>query len=314
MFKRIMSLALALMLVFGIAAVSAVAAEAPAEQGAEAPAETGADTISFDASSSGWSDFGAIGFYVYEVGGDELIPWGSSKLFKSTDNGDGTWSFDASVFGMESGKQYSIIFVNQKSGAQTYDLMIDTSCFGDTAKCTGNQIENPVDSNKSALEAVWTNSSLGPTLAITSIGNVVGKTCPSNTTPYDMFVKFLKETLDNARTFSGKKDQQLLDDTAKALGLSDDDVTKAISEAGVTVEWKASGNSGSGTSSTSSTSSSTSSKSTTTTSSSSSSSTTKSGSASNTQTGQGETMLFIMLGVMVVAAGVIFFTRKRERA
>ncbi|MBQ7218567.1 MAG: LPXTG cell wall anchor domain-containing protein, partial [Ruminococcus sp.] len=39
-----------------------------------------------------------------------------------------------------------------------------------------------------------------------------------------------------------------------------------------------------------------------------------SGSGSASQTGQETTVLYIMLGVMVAAAGVIFFARKKTRA
>ena len=131
-----------------------------------------------------------------------------------------------------------------------------------------------------------------------------------------MFVDFLKNTLGNARTFSGKDDQTLIDDTAKALSLTKADVEKAISDAGATTEWtkdKSSLSDGDGGSTTTSSTTSTSSKTTSTTGGSTTTSS-KSGAASNTQTGQGETVLFIMLGVMVAAAGVIFFARKRERA
>ena len=88
---------------------------------------------------------------------------------------------------------------------------------------------------------------------------------------------------------------------------SDWDASKSslpAGESGGSTSGDSSSKSSSGSSSTS-----TSSKSSTTTSTSS-----KSGSASNTQTGQEENILFIMLGVMVLAAGVIFFVRKKERA
>lgn len=52
-----------------------------------------------------------------------------------------------------------------------------------------------------------------------------------------MFVQFLKYTLNNARDYSGKTDQQLLDHIASRLNLSNDDVSKAIAEAGVWVNW-----------------------------------------------------------------------------
>jgi uncharacterized membrane protein YgcG len=65
---------------------------------------------------------------------------------------------------------------------QTYDTTFGRACIGDTAKVTGNKIENPVDSEKEAFEAVWTtnSSSYGPHLAISSIGNIIGSVlCPN---------------------------------------------------------------------------------------------------------------------------------------
>ena len=335
MFKKFLSLALIAMLIMSVCAVSFSAAQvevsadgadtAVAEQGADSDAasqgaesdaaSTGANTIKYDNSGTNWA--GPVQFYVY-CPEDDTKPfgeWGSKKL-NGTDEGNNIWSYDASA--LESGKQYCIIFADKTSGDQTYDLMMDTSCFGDTAKATGNSIENPVDSNKTAKEAKWASSSLGPRLQITSIGNVVGETCPSYTSKYDMLVKFLKETLDNARKYSGKDDQTLIDDTAKALGIGKNDVEAAIKEAGVTTEWTASASSLSDESSSDakdkgSSGSSGGSSGSSGSSGSGSSSSSKSGSASNTQTGQTETVLFIMLGVMVAAAGVIFFARKKER-
>ncbi len=350
MFKKILSLALVAMLLMSVCAVSFSAAQvevsadgaasAVAEQGADSDAAsqgaesekaaTGADVIKYDNSVTKWA--GPVQFYIYDVEtGAELIAWGSKKLNGDDEGGD-IWSKDVSGYGLESGKQYCIIFADATSGDQTYDLMMDTSCIGDTGKATGNTIENPVDSNKTAKEAKWASNSLGPRKQVTSIGNVVGETLPANESAYDTFVKFLTNTLSNAKTYkvdTGEKtEQQLIDDTAKALGLGKSDVEKAIAEAKVTTEWSkdksslsdesdagandkgGSGSSDSGSSDSGSTGSSGSSGS----SGSGSSSSSKSGSASNTQTGQTETVLFIMLGVMVAAAGVIFFARKKERA
>ena len=198
-------------------------------------------------------------------------------------------------------------------------------------------------------EARWTNNSLGPRLQITSIGNVVGDTIPATTSAYGMLVRFLasqgKDGLTNAIN-NGKEAQSTIDSVATALGLKKGDVEQAIKEATSansyrtdshdwSKDWDASkssladgtsddahktgdggsdGSSSSGSDSSSSSSGSGSSSSGSSSSGGSSSSSSKSGSASNTQTGQTETVLFIMLGVMVAAAGVIFFARKRERA
>ncbi len=197
----------------------------------------GGKTINFYSPSAGWDVNDTVQFYVYEVStGQELIAWGSKKL-DGTYVGNGIWSYDPSNMNLVPGIQYAIIFVHKLSWDQTYELLLDTSCLGDTAYCTGRSVENPVDCNKTCKEAKWKNSSLDSRLQITSIGNVIGETCPRHTTPYAMFVEFLKYTLDNARQYLGKSDQQLLDDIASRLNLSNDDVSKAIAEAGVRVDW-----------------------------------------------------------------------------
>ena len=198
----------------------------------------GGNTINFYSPSAGWDVNDTVQFYVYEVStGQELISWGSRKL-DGTYVGNGIWSYDPSNMNLVTGIQYAIIFVNKWSRAQTYELLLDTSCLGDTAYCTGRSVENPVDCYKTYKEAKWKNhSDLGPRLQITSIGNVIGETCPRHTTPYAIFVQFLKHTLDNARQYLGKSDQQLLDDIARRLNLSSEDVNKAIAEAGVRVDW-----------------------------------------------------------------------------
>nr|WP_316614300.1 LPXTG cell wall anchor domain-containing protein [uncultured Ruminococcus sp.] len=350
MFKKFLSLALIAMLVMSVCAVSFSAAQvevaadgattAVAEQGADGDvasqgaesdvAPTGDGVIKFDAASAGWESASSILFYIHEINGQELAAWGSKKKLGGTKGENNIWSFDAAALGVEAGKEYGIIFNNNDTSAETYDLMLTTECFGDTASANPSKmIENPVDSKKTSMEARWANtSSCGPILQATSIGNVVGETCPSGTSKYEIFVNFLKDKLENARQYAGKDDQTLLDDTAKALGLGKSDVEKAISEASVTADWSKdkssladesssdvndkgsggssdSGSSGSGSSGSGSSGGS---------SGSGSSSSSKSGSASNTQTGQTETVLFIMLGVMVAAAGVIFFARKKERA
>ena len=177
MLKKCISITLALLMMFSAMVVGVSAADVD-------EAATGDDTlIYFDAASAGWQNVKYIMFYIYNVEtSTELVAWGSKKLrgTKLAEDSD-IWSFDPTTIGMVEGTQYAIIF-NNDEGGETYQLLMDTSCLGDTAYCTGLITENPVDSNKSSREARWRNNSLGPVLAITSIGNVVGETCPSNTT------------------------------------------------------------------------------------------------------------------------------------
>ena len=352
MFKKIFCLALALVMIMSIAAVgfSAAQVEEIAEVAADADAATtgaddenvattGAGSISFDAASAGWSGTSYVSFYIYELGGSNVTEWGGKNKSLTSHDGD-IWSFDAAGAGVQDGKEYGIIFENLDSTAQTADLLFNSSCFGDTAYVPNpdDKLENAVDSNKKSMKAAWKNSSLGSIKQITSLGNIVGDTIPGNTSAYQMMVNFLaskgSQSLTNALNFNGKDAQTTIDETAAALDLTKADVTKAIKEAAETGandgtgdktdwsdKWDASksplpaGGSGSDDNKTTETTSGSNNNTTTSNNTSTSStSTTKSGSASNTQTGQEENILFIMLGVMVVAAGVIFFTRKRERA
>lgn len=371
MFKKFLSLALVLMLVMGMAAIAAsaaqveisenaadtpaaVGAEGAADTGADGGAETGADSkIYFDTNGTGWNNFDLIAFHIWAIDDDSFtgFDWGGKKE-NGTDEGNGIWSYDiaSKIAPLQDGKQYCVIFYSKIGGSaamQTYNLLMGTPCLGKTAACDGTTYENPEDSNKTALAAFWGGvdaATYGPELKITSIGNVVGTCCAASTSPYAMFVDFLTNTLPNARTFSGKDDQKLLDDTAAALGLGQDLIKKAIAETGADVKWEEAKSEapsesdpeatqkGDGTqdpeapatdgdskdsskdSSDSSKSSSNSSSSSNGGSSSSSSGSSASGSGSASQTGQETTVLYIMLGVMVVAAGVIFFARKKTRA
>ncbi len=231
--RKVLSVLLAILLV-----TAAIPLASAAER--KEPPIGAYDCIAFDANSVGWYGISAVQFYFYDVEtGEDLISWGSKRLNGTDDDGDNIWEYNPTEHGMDirAGRQYAIIFVNRDSMAQTYDLLFDTSCYGDTACCTNFQIENPVDFNKNTVEARWKNSGLGPRLQITFLGNVVGTTCPYGMTPETMLVDFLCDNLYNARIYSGKNDQRLLDDIGAALGFSTENVESAINEAGVYVDW-----------------------------------------------------------------------------
>lgn len=262
MFKKATSLILVALLLIGTLAVSMIAAsaadtdadtdvatEAVTESATEGNADPSpnANVIFFDPTGSGWEDFDAIGFHVWEIDDDAFNGyfWGEKKQ-KGSKASDGKWyyDFDAAQLTLREGKQYGVIFYAIKDGAtaqQTYNLIFSTECFGKTASCEGTIYENPEDSHKTTQAAFWEDgvdaTVYGPELQITSIGNVVGTCCPASTTPYELFVNFLHNTLQNARIYSGKTDQQLLDDLGNALGMTRSDVEKAIDENGVDVKW-----------------------------------------------------------------------------
>ncbi len=202
------------------------------------------DVINFDANSAGWKNFKKVFCHIWAYGGDSFYAW-QSKASACTDaDGDGIWTYDLYAKGVciEPGVLYAVIFSNENQ-LQTYNLLFDSGVIGDTAYCDGTTYENPEDSSKTAQAAFWRCQDptvYGPEKCITSIGNVVGTCIPRTTSAQSMFEDFLINKLENARTYSGKDDQTLLDDTAKALGLRKGNVEDAIYYTGVRVYWSAS--------------------------------------------------------------------------
>lgn len=178
--KRILAIVLAIVLVLSMGVVAASAAEA------DNTATGASQVIRFDAGK--WSNFKAIYCHVWVNGGASFFAWkgGESQCKKLTNT---IYEYDLANLakstavegGFKSGRDYCVIF-HADTGVQTYDLTLGTECVGDTAKITGNMIENPVDSEKKTYEAVWNKNSgkYGPHRAITSIGSFVGsKLCPN---------------------------------------------------------------------------------------------------------------------------------------
>ena len=257
MFKKIVSIAIAAMMLGSTAAIAATAAEdgsavaAADDSSAVAAADdsaVGADDgsestsagskIYFDAASSGWKTYKRIYLYLYDHNNGEMITWGSKKGMM-TDEGNNTWSYDLADkgFNLDSSNSYGCIFTADW-GMQTCDLILGSACIGDTAYCTGTTVENNVDSNKSSFVVKWKNadqSKYSNPVQITSTGKVIGEAYWPGETAESVFTKFLtsdnaKENLSNAIKYNGKTVQQTVDDSAAALGLSLDTVTKIVND------------------------------------------------------------------------------------
>ncbi len=377
MFKKIMSFMLAVMMIMSVAvmatsaaqveiadnsadAIAEVAADGAADTGADAGADTGAaNVLNFDANTAGWNNYKKVFCHIWAYGGDAFYAW-QSKAEACTDaEKDGVWTYDLDKKGvtLEAGVLYACIFSNE-NGMQTYDLLMDSTCIGDTAYCDlANSFENPEDSSKTATATFWTGKdpeTFGPVKCVTSIGNVVGTCVPSTTSAQAMFVDFLVSKLENARTYaknedgSAKNDQQIIDDTAAALGLLKGNVEEALYTAGVTVDWSADkstlddgvdedakvdgeGNKNDGSdnqnakpgqgtidkkpaSAEDNDKDDSSNGGSSNTGSSNTGSSNKTGSGSTTKTGQETTVLFVMVAIMMAAAGVVVISRKRENA
>jgi LPXTG-motif cell wall-anchored protein len=367
MFKRFISIALAAMMLIAMAAVAVSAAEVnDANVGADSNNSAGADTgsstsgagNSFKFDASGWKGYTVVYCHIWERGQDAFFNWQSKKeaCRKVSDN-IYEYDLDKAGISLDAAKDYCIIF-SANTGIQTFDTTLGKECIGDTAKLTGNKLENPVDSEKKADEAVWsTNSSkFGPHLAITSIGNIVGsKLCPHEkgtevigdwlptyyTSQFLDPVKALATALpkfgitsaDDLDTIYGyiinknpslsdgeKKDiyNVLAEGFKKAFPAKASEV-KSADEATKSAEKKAkeikangghvTSDSGSSSGGSSSSTGSGSSSSSGAGSSSGSGSYNSSGSGSD---GQEDTILFILAGVMLVAAGAMYMSRKKR--
>lgn len=221
--------------------------ELPTEPPTEAPTvepttpDTGTNVLHFDANSAGWDNSTRIYCYIWNYfDGQSFHSW-HSKATRCTDNdGDGIWTYDLEANGITLNEehQYAVIF-SSYTGEHTYDLLFDYTVLGDTAYCDGTYYDTPEDGSNYKV-AYWRGQNkheFGPVMNITSIGDVIGTCIPRNTSAYNMFVDFLKYSLDNARIFSYKSDQTLLDDIALSLYLSRDNVKDVIEVSGVDVNW-----------------------------------------------------------------------------
>ncbi len=231
--KKFISLVLAIMMLVSCVCVSATAADE-------------AQVLHFDTTKSGWTDFTKVFCHMWVYGGDSFAPWQSKKEACTDTDGDGIWTYDITAklkTELEEGQLYVCIFSNNNN-QQIYDLLFDTTVFGDTAYGADFVYENPEDSSKTAQAAFWEGQDpavFGPAMAITSIGNVVGTCIPNVTTAQEIFESFLANTekLDNVRTYSMKADQAILDDIAIAMGLTVADIETAIANTAAVVEWNA---------------------------------------------------------------------------
>ena len=219
------------------------------ETNGSADSGIGSNVIYFDVATTDWSGYDSIGFHVWSIDDDAFKGYfweDPEQIGKKASDGKWYYDFDAAGIKIKKGKQYAVVFYAIKDGKatdQTYNLLFGTPCIGHTAFCDGTVVENPEDSEKDTLIAYWDksidSSIYGPELQITSIGTVVGTSCPSGSTPYALFLDFLYNKLQNARIYSGRSDQALLDSIGTALGFGQAAVQKAINETGLTIDWTA---------------------------------------------------------------------------
>ena len=274
MFKKIISLVLTLMVLASMVAIATTASAAETKIYFEVPSD--------------WKNYKTVYCHIWAYGSETpLANWQSKK--EKCDLVEGTtYSYDVSkVGGLSAGTTYCVIF-SLDTGMETYTTLMSSDCYGDTLYCNNTYYENPVDSTKKSRAAFWKNHSstqYGPLMQFTSIGNVVGTCLAPGATTSTMFKDFLVNTLDNARQFSKKDDQTIIDGIGEIFGLSKDTAEKLIKESGVSTTW------------------------------------TKAKSALADEdtginqdalgTGQEMTVVYVAVAMMIAAAGVILFSRKK---
>lgn len=216
MFKKIAGLFLAAAVMCSSAAITASAAEAEddaavaaadqsGEVSADGSSEVSADAsseveagnvIKFDVKKSGWNNVKTVFCHVWKADGSGDWPaWQSKKEKCKYDASTGIATYDLSMTGntisKSDGRVYCVVF-SANTGMQSYNAIMNGNCIGDTLYCTGNQLENPEDSEKKANEAKWENNSdCGPEKKITSTGNIIGSAFPEGESDATLMATYL---------------------------------------------------------------------------------------------------------------------------
>lgn len=189
MSKKVLSVLLAVAMMVTmlcVAGVSASASDAKTMQGG---------TIYFEVPED-WGELTkTTGIYahIWVNEGEELAAW-QTKAEKMTLVEGRTYKYEIKKAPAEpDSPDWNMVIFSMYSGPQTYDTTMGVSCLGDTAYVTGEVVENPADSNKTALVARWKNDKTqGPHVVITSIGNLVGDNLLPGETKEDVLNAFIK--------------------------------------------------------------------------------------------------------------------------
>lgn len=378
MFKKIAGLFLAAAVMCSSAAITASAAEAEddaavaaadqsGEVSADGSSEVSADgssdvsangsseveagnVIKFDVKKSGWNNVKTVFCHIWKADGSGDWPdWQTKKERCKYDASTGIATYDLSKTGntisKSDGRVYCVIF-SANTGMQSYNAIMSGKCIGDTLYCTGNQLENPEDSEKKANEAKWEkNSDCGPEKKITSTGKIIGSAFPEGESDVTLLATYLVAYYDDDAKTSHTQDlinelkvsptqvMGAVTDRLNATNSPDKDkiaaaVEKILStctdptKGGKKVDKdqlynaKKTGNKAAGGSSSNGSGSGSGSSSNGSNGGSSSSGSGSSGSGSSStgavKSGVETTIVFVMAGLMVSAAGVMFLARKKR--
>ena len=233
MWKKIAAIILSLALLGSLATVAAFAA--PPEK---------SPVIYFDANSVDWEEFSQIYCHIFIYGEDPFYQWQTIKEKCTDKDKNGVWTYDLEENGisLEDGQMYCVQF-SSNNNDQTYHLLMDTSCYEDTAYANGESVECYVcpDYPDSTL-VYWTASDpgvYGPMVAITSTGNVIGEAFLPAVTPSDLLRSRLSDTvwLENVESGTGMTDQELVDHLKEGLSMTDDEVYAVVHSLTNPIDW-----------------------------------------------------------------------------
>lgn len=231
LFKGITATALAITIPMSMLAVGGFSMSAAESDETEIMAGT---KIYFDVESAGWTNYKNIYCHIWRADGTgEWNSWQTRKELCDKED-SGLYSYDLAKTGnaeeiMASGSHnyYCVIF-SANTGSQTYNVMMNGDCLGDTCYVTGNTFEAPEDSQKRCYEAKWRNHpECGAQKVITSTGRVVGTTLADGTTDVTLLADFLLRYI----TDDGIADTVKTDHTAELadeLGVSYDDLLECV--------------------------------------------------------------------------------------
>ena len=189
--------------------------------------------IYFNAETSGWKNFKTVTCFLYNHStGEQVITWGSKKG-NMTDEGNGIWSFDLAEKGYSLLPEcdYGVIFTADWN-LQTTDLIIDANNIGDTAYCTGEKEGSYSNPDRATRIVRWCSDMNGRPVTIDSLGKVTGDSYWSGETAYSLMVDFLKNRIDTTVALTHNAPDQIISDLANQLGLSREEVARAVQESG----------------------------------------------------------------------------------
>lgn len=163
--------------------------------------------------------------FASQNGWSENNTWGSKKLCGTVVE-DEPGVFESYEIEIPDDHAICVIFYNRNTEAQTYDCVLTADAFGDTAKLTGNMLENPIDSQYTAAEVVFENCGLTAPLMITSTGKIQGSSIPVNMNRPRKVAEYVAKYLGTADKATGKlrATREIVAEAVEKFGTTADEV------------------------------------------------------------------------------------------